>query len=97
MDNPDHSSRGHAEFSPSSLKYVACPGFKGRGVLTKPLKRNLHTRHLKSETLLALHNEEELEIYEQICKDEEVHERDSEMKNTGEHNRDAYACSTQWY
>ena len=28
-ETPDHGSRGHAEFSPSSLKYVAgCAGYK---------------------------------------------------------------------
>ena len=74
MDNPDHSSRGHAEFSPSSLKYVAsCPGFKGRGGTNEAAEKGTRIHEaLEIRDPSALHNEEELEIYEQICKDEEA-------------------------
>ena len=73
MDNqPDHGSRGHAEFSPSSLKYVAtCPGFKGRSGTNAAAEKGTRIHEaLEIRDPSALHDEEELEIYEQIVKDE---------------------------
>ena len=75
MDNhPDHGSRGHAEFSPSSLKYVAsCAGFKGREGTNEAAEKGTRIHEaLEVRDPSALHNEEELQIYDQICKDEEA-------------------------
>jgi len=75
MDNqPDHGSRGHAEFSPSSLKYVAsCPGYKGREGTNAAAEKGTRIHEaLEVRDPSALHDEEELQIYEQICKDEEA-------------------------
>jgi len=67
-NTPDHQSRGHAEFSPSSLKYVAaCAGYQGRDG-TSPAAEMGTRIHEALEVFdpSALHNEEELAIYEQI-------------------------------
>jgi CRISPR/Cas system-associated exonuclease Cas4 (RecB family) len=69
MDSPDHSSRGHAEFSPSSLKYVAaCPGFKGRSGTNAAAEMGTRIHEaLEIRDPSALYNENEVEIYEQTC------------------------------
>lgn len=75
MDNqPDHGSRGHAEFSPSSLKYVAsCPGYEGREGTNAAAEKGTRIHEaLEVRDPSALHDEEELQIYDQICKDEEA-------------------------
>jgi len=67
-DQPDHSSRGHAEFSPSSLKYLAgCGGYHGRDGTNAAAEMGtrIHAA-LEVHDPSALHNEEELSIYEQI-------------------------------
>ena len=74
MNNtPDHQSRGHAEFSPSSLKYVAsCAGYEGRSGTSAAAEMGTRIHEaLEIFDPSALHNEEELEIYEQIVKMEQ--------------------------
>ena len=70
---PDHTSRGHAEFSPSSLKYVAgCAGFKSTSGTNAAAEKGTRIHEaLEIRDPSALHDEEELEIYEQIVKDED--------------------------
>lgn len=65
---PDHSSRGHAEFSPSSLKYVSkCAGFHGREGTNSAAEMGTRIHEaLEVFDPSALHNEQELEIYEKI-------------------------------
>lgn len=70
---PDHSSRGHAEFSPSSLKYVAaCAGYQGKNnsSAASEMGTRIHEA-LEIHDPSALHNEQELEIYEKIVAMEE--------------------------
>ena len=71
---PDHTSRDHAEFSPSSLKYVAaCSGYNGREGTSAAAEKGTRIHEaLEVHDPSALHNEEELEIYEQIVRDEEL-------------------------
>ena len=70
----DHTSRDHAEFSPSSLKYVAgCGGYHGRDGTSAAAEKGTRIHEaLEVHDPSALHNEEELEIYEQIVRDEEL-------------------------
>lgn len=65
---PDHASRGHAEFSPSSLKYVAgCAGYHGKDGSSAAAEMGTRIHEaLEIFDPSALHNEEELRIYEQI-------------------------------
>ena len=72
-NTPDHSSRGHAKFSPSSLKYVAaCPGFKGRSGTNAAAEMGTRIHEaLEIRDPSALHNETEVEIYEDTCKMED--------------------------
>ena len=65
-NQPDHQSRGHAEFSPSSLKYVAaCAGYEGRDG-TSPAAEMGTRIHEALEIFdpSVLHTEQEHEIYE---------------------------------
>ena len=73
MDKPDHTSRDHAEFSPSSLKYVAaCSGYNGRSGTSAAAEKGTRIHEaLEVRDPSALHDEEELEIYEQTVKDED--------------------------
>lgn len=68
MTQPNHSERGHAEFSPSSLKYVAtCAGYEGRDGTSAAAEMGTRIHEaLEVHDPSALHNEEELAIYEQI-------------------------------
>ena len=72
-NQPDHQSRGHAEFSPSSLKYVAaCAAYQGRDGTSAAAE--MWTRiHEALEVFdpSALHTEQEHEIYEHIVKMEQ--------------------------
>tara|TARA_B100000902_G_scaffold3192_1_gene4037 strand:+ start:33975 stop:35099 length:1125 start_codon:yes stop_codon:yes gene_type:complete len=72
-ETPDHGSRGHAEFSPSSLKYVAgCAGYKSTSGTNAAAEKGTRIHEaLEVRDPSALHDEEELEIYEQIVKDED--------------------------
>ena len=74
MDNtPDHTSRDHAEFSPSSLKYVAaCSGYNGRSGTSAAAEKGTRIHEaLEVRDPAALHDEEEVDIYEQIVRDED--------------------------
>ena len=70
---PDHTSRDHAEFSPSSLKYVAdCSGYNGREGTSAAAEKGTRIHEaLEVRDPSALHDEEEQEIYEQIVRDED--------------------------
>ena len=73
MNNqPDHGDRDHAEFSPSSLKYVAgCAGYEGREGTNAAAEKGTRI-HEALEVLdpSALHDEEEVSIYETIVSEE---------------------------
>jgi len=68
MTKPNHSTRGHAEFSPSSLKYVAgCAGYVGKNTTSEAAEKGTRIHEaLEVRDPSALHNEEELDLYEQI-------------------------------
>lgn len=68
MTQPNHSARGHAEFSPSSLKYVAaCAGYEGRDGTSAAAEMGTRIHEaLEIFDPSALHDEEEIAIYEQI-------------------------------
>lgn len=70
MKQPDHAERLHAEFGPSSLKYVAkCPAYEGREGTSAAAERGTRIHEaLEIFDPSALHDEEELEIYEEIVK-----------------------------
>mgnify|MGYP003642309205 CR=1 FL=1 len=73
-NQPDHSSRGHAEFSPSSLKYVAgCRGYHGRDGTNAAAERGTRIHEaLEGHDPSILHNEEELGLYDQIIEMEKA-------------------------
>lgn len=76
MDNkPDHGNRGHAEFSPSSLKYVAaCAGYVGRSGTNAAAEKGTRIHEaLEVKDPSALHDESEHEIYEAIVSDEDAY------------------------
>ena len=68
MTKVDHGSRDHAEFSPSSLKYVAsCAGYEGKSGTSAAAEMGTRIHEaLEVRDPSALHNEEEVSIYEQI-------------------------------
>ena len=72
-ETPDHTNRDHAEFSPSSLKYVAgCAGYDGRSGTNAAAEKGTRIHEaLEVRDPSALHDEEELEIYEQIVQEED--------------------------
>jgi len=73
---PDHSDRDHAEFSPSSLKYVAkCPAYEGRSdddtessSMAAAEKGTRIHEALEIRDPKALHDDEEVQIYDDIVK-----------------------------
>jgi len=69
----DHASRGHAEFSPSSIKYIAaCRGWESRGGTSEAAE--VGTRiHESCETRnpAGLRDEREHAIYEQLIESED--------------------------
>lgn len=71
--NPNHTDRAHAEFSPSALKYLhTCPGFHGNdgSSAAADMGTRIHEAlEVRDPTLLQ--SEEEVEIYDQLLKDEE--------------------------
>tara|TARA_R110001606_G_scaffold245314_3_gene393304 strand:+ start:3741 stop:4856 length:1116 start_codon:yes stop_codon:yes gene_type:complete len=72
MKTPDHADRGHAEFSPSSLKYCAgCAGYNGREG-TNPAAEMGTRIHEALEILdpSNLQSEQEISIYEEIIADQ---------------------------
>ncbi len=72
-EQPNHSDRGHAEFSPSSLKYVAaCAAYQGRDGTSAAAEMGTRIHEaLEVFDPSALHTEQELEIYEQIVQMEQ--------------------------
>mgnify|MGYP001200235002 FL=1 len=72
MNTPDHTSRDHAEFSPSSLKYVAgCAGYQGRDGTSEAAEKGTRIHEaLEVRDPSALHNEEETGIYDAIVAEE---------------------------
>ena len=73
-NQPDHTNRGHAEFSPSSLKYVAaCAGFKGRSGTNAAAEKGTRIHEaLEVRDPSALHDEEEHDIYERMVEAEDT-------------------------
>ena len=67
-EQPNHTDRGHAEFSPSSLKYVAaCPAYEGKDGTSEAAEKGTRIHEaLEIRDPSALHNEEEVEIYDEI-------------------------------
>lgn len=72
-NQPDHQSRGHAEFSPSSLKYVAaCAAYQGRDGTSAAAEMGTRIHEaLEVFDPSALHTEQEHEIYEEIVEMEQ--------------------------
>jgi len=72
-NQPDHSSRGHAEFSPSSLKYVAsCAGYEGKDGTSAAAEMGTRIHEaLEVRDPSALHNEKETGLYDQIVEMEQ--------------------------
>jgi hypothetical protein len=69
---PNHTDRGHAEYGPSSLKYVAaCRGWKSRGGTSEAAEMGTRV-HLAVETRNPsdLRDEREMAIYEQLVEGE---------------------------
>ena len=69
----NHTDRDHAEFSPSQLKYLAtCAGYHGHdgSSAAADMGTRIHEA-LEVRDPSALQSEEEIEIYEQLLKDEE--------------------------
>ena len=74
----DHGSRGHADFSPSSLKYVAgCSGYEGRSGTNAAAEKGTRIHEaLEVRDPSALHDEDEVTIYEAIVEQEEKYIQD---------------------
>lgn len=73
MNQVDHQSRAHAEFGPSSLKYVAtCSGYQGKqnSSAASEMGTRIHEA-LEVRDASALTNEEEIAIYDQIITEED--------------------------
>jgi len=68
-----HADRGHAEFSPSSLKYVAgCAGYHGKDGSSPAAEMGTRIHEaLEIRDPSALHNEEELDLYTRCCEMED--------------------------
>lgn len=64
---PNHQDRGHAEFSPSALKYLAaCPGFHGREGTSSAAERGTRIHEaLEVRNPAHLQDEAEVQCYEQ--------------------------------
>ncbi len=69
----NHSERAHAEFGPSSLKYVAtCAGYHGKEGTSGAAEKGTRIHEaLEVRDPSALHDEEEVKLYEAILADEE--------------------------
>jgi hypothetical protein len=72
QEAPDHSSRPHAEFGPSGLKYVAhCAGFHQPYSTNEYAEKGTRIHEaVEVGDPSALHNEEEVGIYEKIIEAE---------------------------
>tara|TARA_R100000995_G_scaffold84723_1_gene64482 strand:- start:1909 stop:3024 length:1116 start_codon:yes stop_codon:yes gene_type:complete len=86
MNTPDHADRGHAEFSPSSLKYCAgCAGYKGREGTNAAAE--MGTRIHEAIEILDpsnLQSEEEVSIYEEIIADQTEYLKNYEDRKLSE-------------
>ena len=84
---PDsHSDRDHAEFSPSSLKYVAgCAGYHGREETNAAAEKGTRIHEaLEIEDTSNLESEEEISIYQQIVEEEEAFLANYAQKGRGQ-------------
>lgn len=73
MIQPAHAERGHAEFSPSSLKYSAgCSGYKGRegSNAAAEMGTRIHEA-IEINDPSSLESEEEVSIYQEIIADQQ--------------------------
>lgn len=70
---PNHTDRGHAEFSPSALKYLAgCPGFQGTSGTSAAAEKGTRIHEaLEIRDPSALLDEDEQNIYDQIVRMED--------------------------
>ncbi len=69
----NHASRGHAEFGPSSLKYVsACRGWESRGgsSAASDMGTRIHEA-VEVRNPASLQSEQEQDIYDQLCEAED--------------------------
>lgn len=82
-EKPNHADRGHAEFSPSSLKYVAaCPAYHGKDESSPAAEMGTRIHEaLEIRDPSALQNEEELDLYEQCCQMEDAYLADIFVKD----------------
>lgn len=71
-ESVNHSDRAHAEFGPSSLKYVAiCPGFHGKDGTSDAAEKGTRIHEaLEVRDPSALQSEEEIGIYERLVREE---------------------------
>lgn len=69
---PNHTDRGHAEFSPSQLKYLAgCSGYQGRSGTNAAAAMGTRIHEaLEIEDPSNLQSEEEVSIYNEILTDQ---------------------------
>jgi len=72
VEQLDHSSRGHAKFSPSQLKYLKqCSAYQGTDGTNPAAERGTRIHEaLEAQDPSALHDEEELNIYSEIVDEE---------------------------
>ncbi|MBP04904.1 MAG: hypothetical protein CMA72_09005 [Euryarchaeota archaeon] len=73
ITQPNHADRGHAEFSPSSLKYVAgCAAYHGKDGTSDAAEMGTRIHEaLEVRDPSALHNEKELDIYDRCVEMED--------------------------
>lgn len=71
QEQPNHADRLHAEFGPSSLKHVnACPGWESRGGTNAAAEMGTRIHEaVEVRNPSTLHDEREVEIYEQLLRD----------------------------
>jgi len=72
-DTVNHADRAHAEFGPSSLKYVAaCAGYHGKDGTSAAAEKGTRIHEaLEVRDPSALQDEEEVALYDQIIADED--------------------------
>ena len=73
MNNVDHSERAHAEFGPSSLKYVSiCAGYHGKDGNNAASEKGTRIHEaLEVRDPSALVDEDEVQIYERMVAEED--------------------------
>lgn len=72
MNQPDHANRGHAEFSPSQLKYLAgCSGYHGKDGTSAAAEMGTRIHEaIEINDPTALQSEEEVSIFNEIISDQ---------------------------